>query len=240
VTGGLALLTLRRPGALKFFRPVAISATVAVFTALVALTVSYLFFPVTGIEVKGARMFPESEAWEALPNHSSLLSLNAAAFESQIESNPWVEGAEVLKEWESGIVTVQVEERKAVLNGDLDGRRIVLAADGTELPGLGGASLTRVGLDDEVQLKEISRVGEVLEESGVQLDSIDAIGAGGVEATVEGRRVLFAGEAGDGQARALKGLMEEQPEVPYFDLRSPERVVVSAVPGTESVTESDR
>jgi POTRA domain-containing FtsQ-type protein len=216
-----------------------ISATVAVFTTLVALTVSYLIFPVTGMEVKGARMFPELEAWEALPNHASLLSLNAGALERQIESNPWVKGSEVLKDWESGIVTVQVEERKAVLNGDLDGRRIVLAADGTELPGLGGASLTRVGLDDEVQLKEISRVGEVLEESGVVLESIDVVDAGGVEATVEGRRVLFAGEVGDGQARALKGLMEEQPEVPYFDLRSPERVVVAAEPGTESVTEPD-
>ena len=222
---------------LKLFWPVAISAAAAVLTALVALAVSYLFFPVTGLEVKGARMFPESEAWEAMPEHASLLSLNTDALESRIESNPWVKGVEVIKDWESGIVTVQVEERKAVLDGDFDGGRIVLAADGTKLPGLGGASLARVGIDDEVQLEEISRVGKVLEESGVVLDSIDAINAGGVEATVEGRRVLFAGEVGEGQALVLKGLMEERPGASYFDLRSPERVVTPAEPLTEFGTE---
>lgn len=204
----------------------------AVLTALVALVVSYLFFPVSGMEVKGARMFPESEAWEAIPEHASLLSLNTDSIERRIESNPWVKGAEVIKDWESGIVTVQVEERKAVLDGDFDGRRIVLAADGTKLPGLGGASLARVGIDDEVQLEEISNVGKVLEESGVVLDSIDMVGTGGVEATVEGRRVHFAGEVGDGQARVLKDLMEEQPGASYFDLRSPERVVTAAEPVT--------
>jgi hypothetical protein len=118
------------------------------------------------------------------------------------------------------------------LDGDFDGRRIVLAADGTKLPGLGGASLARVGIDDEVQLEEISKVGEVLEESGIVLDSIDMVGIGGVEATVEGRRVLFAGEVGDGQARVLKDLMEEQPGASYFDLRSPKRVVTAAEPVT--------
>src|SRR3712207_3540130 len=106
------------------FRPVAISAAAAVLTALVALVVSYLFFPVTGLEVKGGRMFPESEAWEAMPEHASLLSLNTDALESRIESDPWVKGVEVIKDWESGIVTVQVEERKAVLDGDFDGGRI--------------------------------------------------------------------------------------------------------------------
>ena len=204
----------------------------AVLTALIALAVSYLFFPVTGMEVEGARMFPESEAWEVIPEHASLLSLNADAIERRIESNPWVKGAEVIKDWESGIVTVQVEERKAVLDGDFDGRRIVLAADGMELPGLGGASLARVEIDDEVQLEEISSVGKVLEESGVVLDSIDIVDARGVEASVEGYRTLFARKVGGGQARVLKGLMEEQPEASYFDLRSPERVVAAAEPVT--------
>jgi len=219
---------------LELFRPVAISGAVAILTALIALAVSYLFFPVTGMEVEGARMFPESEAWEAIPEHASLLSLNADAIERRIESNPWVKGAEVIKDWESGIVTVQVEERNAVLDGDFDGRRIVLAADGTELPGLGGASLARVGIDDEVQLEEISSVGKVLEESGVVLDSIDIVDARGVEASVEGYRTLFGREVRGGQARVLKGLMEEQPEASYFDLRSPERVVAAAEPVTGS------
>jgi len=225
------LARLRLPlDARKLLQSVAISAAVAVLTALSAFVVSYLLYPVTGIEVQGARMFPESEAWEATPRYANLLSLNARAVEKRIKSNPWVKGARVTKDWKSGIVTVEVEERKAVLDGDLGSRRIVLAADGTELPGLGGASLKRIGLD-EVRLEEILRVGEVLEKNGVVLDSVDGIGAGGVEATVESRRVLFGGEVGDGQARALGGLMGRHPEAPYFDLRSPGRVVIGPEPG---------
>ncbi len=209
----------------SFLRSLAISAAVATLTALAAFVVSYLLFPVSGMEVEGARMFPESEAWESIPNHASLLLLNAEVLERRVESNPWVKGARVLKDWESGIVTVEVEERKPVLDGDLEGRRIVMAADGTELPGLGGFDLERLGLD-EAQLEEIVRVSEVLEENGVVLDSVDAVDAGGFEVTVEGRRVLFAGSVGDLQAQALESLMEKHPEASYFDLRSPERVVV--------------
>ena len=220
----------------KFLRPVAISGAVALLTAFAALIVSYLLVPVTGVEVKGARMFPESEAWEAFPEHASLLLLNVDALERRIESNPWVKGVEVLKDWESGIVTVEVEERRPVLDGDLGGRRIMLSADGTELPGLGGVGLERIAID-EVQLEEILRVGEVLDENGVTLDSVDRVDAKGVEATVEGRRVLFAGYVGDGQVRALEGFIEEHPEIPYFDLRSPERVVTGAEPGEESGAE---
>jgi cell division protein FtsQ len=216
----------------KLLSSVAISAAVALLTAFAAIVVSYLFFPVTGIEVRGARMFPQSEAWKAVSNHASLLSLNTEAVERQIESNPWVKRAKVLKDWESGIVTVEVEERKAVLDGDLGGRRVVLAMDGTELPGLGGASLKRVELD-AVQLEDILRIGEVLEENGVVLDSVDRVGAAGVEATVEGRRVLFAHSVGDGQARALVDFVEKYPEAAYFDLRSPNRVVVGAETGRE-------
>ncbi len=216
----------------QFLRPVAISGAVALLTALAALTVSYLLFPVTGVEVEGARMFPESEAWEAVPKHASLLLLNHDALERRIESNSWVKGAEVLKDWESGIVTVEVEERRAVLDGDLGGRRLVLSADGTELPGLGGAALKRVGID-EVQLEEILKVNEVLERNGVLLDAVEKVDAEGVEATVEGQRVLFGGDVGDGQIRALEGLIEEHPEAPYFDLRAPERVVIGAEPGAK-------
>jgi hypothetical protein len=214
----------------KFFRPVAISGAVALLTAFVALTVSYLLFPVTGVEVEGARMFPESEAWQAFPEHASLLLLNLDALERRIESNPWVKGAKVLKDWESGIVTVEVEERRPVLDGDLGGRRIVLSADGTELPGLGGTGLERIEID-EVQLEEILRVSRVLEDNGVMLDSVDGVGAKGVNATVEGRSVLFAENVSVGQALALEGLIEEHTDAPYFDLRTPERVVVGVEPG---------
>ena len=218
----MAWLSLRKP-----LLSIAVSATVAVLTALVALIFSYLLFPVTGIEVRGARMFPESEVWKAVPNHASLLFLNTEALETAIESNPWVKGAKVIKDWESGIVTVEVEERKAVLDGNLGSHRVVLAADGTELPGLGGASLKQVVLD-EVQLEEIMRVSGILEKNGVVFDSVDAAGAGGVEATVEGRHVLFGGEVGDGQARALVDFMSSHPDAAYFDLRSPGRVVIGS------------
>ena len=209
----------------KLLRPIAISAVVAVLTAFVVLIVSYLLFPVTGVEVQNARMFPESEAWEAVPSYASLLTLNEEALERQIETNPWVKGAEMSKDWDSGIVTVEVEEHSVALNGELGERRVVLAEDGTELPSLGGAELERIGLD-EARLKEILGVVEVLEGNGVGLDSVDGVGAGGIMTTVEGRRVLFAGEARSPQVRTLKGLMEEYPEALYFDLRSPERVVV--------------
>ena len=216
---------MARLSPLNLIRAIGIAVAVAALTALTALTASYLLFPVTGLEVQGARMFPEREAWEVLPGYASLPSLNTLALEREIETNPWVKGAEVLKDWESGIVTVEVEERRAVLDGDLGERRIVLAVDGTELPGLGGAGLTRLGLD-ETQLEEILAVIEVLDRNGIVLDSVDAVGAEGIEATVEGYRMLFAGGLGDEQARALKGLMEEHPDAAYFDLRSPDRVVV--------------
>jgi hypothetical protein len=209
----------------KFLRAIAISAAVAVLTTLSTFFISYLLYPVSGIEVRGARMFPESEAWEAVPNKASLLLLTPDILENKIESNPWVKSVRVIKDWESGIVTVEVEERKAVLDGNLGSRRIVLAADGTELPGLGGASLKRVVLD-EVQLEEILKASGVLEKNGAVFDSIDAASAGGVEATVEGHRVIFGGEVGDSQARALVDFMASHPDAAYFDLRSPGRIVI--------------
>jgi cell division protein FtsQ len=44
--------------------------------------------------------------------------------------------------------------------------------------------------------------------------------------TVDGRQVLLSGDVGLDQALALQGIMQEHPEAPYFDLRSPGRVVV--------------
>ncbi len=196
-------------------------------TAFAAFFGAYLLFPVTGVEVKGARMFPEREAWAAVPSRASLLTLDEEGLERKVESNPWVKSAKVLKNRESGIVVVEVEERRAVLSGVLGRESDVWAVDGTELPGLGGARLNRVGLD-EGRLEEILSIGEALEENGVRLDSVDGVGAGGVEATVEGRRVVFGGGVGAGQVRALSGAIKEHPEAAYFDLRSPERVVVGA------------
>jgi hypothetical protein len=198
---------------------------VAALTTAAVFTLSYLILPVTGVQVIGARMFPESEAWTAVPDRASLLTLNTASLEREIESNPWVKGAVVTTDWESGIVTVQVEERRAILDAEVDGRRVILATDGTELPGLGGASLRRVELDED-QLGEILDFAKVLESNGARLDSVDGAGPGGVEATVEGRSVVFSGRISVGQARALEEVMSEHPDARIFDLRSPERVVV--------------
>lgn len=203
----------------------ALSAAVAALTTATVFVISYLCAPVAGVQVIGARMFPELEAWNAIPNRASLLTLNAATLQEKIESNPWVEGAVVTKNWDSGIVTVQVEERRAVLDAEVDGRRMILAADGTRLPGLGGADLERVELDEDL-LGEVVEFARVLDSNGVRLDSIDEAGPGGIEATVEGRRVVFSGDISGGQARVLEGVMAEHPDAEIFDLRSPQRVVV--------------
>jgi hypothetical protein len=203
----------------------AISAAVAALTTLVVFVVAYLAVPVAGVQMIGARMFPESEAWNAVPDHASLLTMNAEALEKKLESNLWVKGAMVTKNWDSGIVTVEVKERRAVLDAEVEGRRVVVAADGTRLPGLGGADLERVELDEDL-LGEVLEFARVLESNGVRLDSVDEAGPGGIEATVEGRRVVFSGGVGDEQARTLEEVMGEHPDAPIFDLRSPQRVVV--------------
>jgi POTRA domain, FtsQ-type len=209
----------------NLLRAILLSAAVAALTTATVIVISYLSAPVAGVQVIGARMFPELEVWNAIPNRASLLTLNAATLQEKIESNPWVEGAVVTKNWDSGIVTVQVEERRAVLDAEVDGQRTILAADGTRLPGLGGADLERVELDEDL-LGEVVEFARVLDSNGVRLDSIDEAGPGGIEATVEGRRVVFSGDISDGQARVLEGVMAEHPDAEIFDLRTPQRVVV--------------
>jgi hypothetical protein len=198
---------------------------VAALTTVTVFVVAYLYLPVTGVQVIGARMYPESDAWNAVPDRASLITLNVRALEQKVESNPWVKGARVTRNWESGIVVVQVQERRAILEAEVNGRQVVVAADGEELPGLGGANPERVELHED-QLGEVLEFARVLERNGVRLDSIDEAGPGGIEATVEGRRVVFSGGVGDGQARALKDIMSEHPEAGIFDLRTAQRVVV--------------
>ena len=209
----------------------------AVATTLTVVLVAYLSFPVTGIRVEGARMYPESEAWNAVPDHASLLTLNEEVLKRKVQSHPWVQGVKVNENWMSGIVTVQVEERRPVLHAEVEGRRIILSSDGKELPGLGGAGLERVELDRD-QVGEILEFARVLNRSGVTLDSVDAAGAVGIEATVEGRPVIFSGDVDERQVRALKDIIPEHPDAQVFDLRSPERVVVGAPAPDETNGES--
>jgi hypothetical protein len=191
------------------------------------VVVAYLSFPVTGIRVEGATMYPESDAWDALSQHASLLTLNDEKLERKVEANPWVEGAEVLEDNESGIVTVKVEERRPVLDAEVEGERKTLALDGGELQGLGGTGLARVELDED-QVGDILRVGRVLREGGLQMESVDAAGPGGIAATVEGQRVVFAEEVSEDQVLALGTVMGRWRESAVFDLRSPGRLVVTA------------
>ena len=207
-------------------RAVLISLLVALATTAAVVVVAYLSFPVTGIRVEGATMYPESDAWDAVSQHASLLTLNDEKLERRVEDNPWVEGAEVLEDNESGIVTVKVEERRPVLDAKVEGERKTLALDGGELQGLGGTGLARVELDED-QVGDVLRVGRVLRERGLQMESVDAAGPGGIAATVEGRRVVFAEEVSEDQVLALGEVMGRWRESAVFDLRSPGRVVVT-------------
>ena len=207
-------------------RSILISLLVALVTTAAVVVVAYLSFPVTGIRVEGATMYPESDAWDAVSKHASLLTLNEEKLERHVEANPWVEGAEVLEDSESGIVTVKVEERRPVLDAEVGGERRTLALDGGELPGPGGAGLNRVELDED-QVGDVLRVGRDLREGGLRMESVDAAGPGGVAATVEGRTVVFAGEVSGDQVRALEGVIGRWREGVVFDLRSPGRVVAT-------------
>ncbi len=208
-------------------RAILISAATAVATTLIVVLITYLSFPVTGVRVEGAKMYPKYEAASTISDHASLLTLNNELLERRVKSNPWVQSAEVNENWKSGIVTVQVEERRPVLNAEVGGRRFVMSSEGKELPGLGGASLERVELDRD-QVGEILEFARALHESGLSLDSVDKVGAGGIGTTVEGRRVIFSRDVGERRAMALEHIMPEHPDARVFDLRSPERVVVGA------------
>ncbi len=203
-----------------------ISVAVAVLTAIAVYIVSYLAYPVTGIKVEQARMLPQTEVWNAVPDRASLLTLNSTLLERRLKANPWVEGVAVSRDWRSGIVTVKVEERSPVLRGAVNGRETVFAADGTELPKLGGSGLQVVKLDEN-RLEEILEAGKTLVRNGVEVESVTGVGPGGVEVLVDGRRVIFSSVVEAGQARALPEVMAENPGAPSFDLRSPERVVVA-------------
>ena len=178
-------------------------------------------------------MYPASEVADAVPDNASLLTLNTEMLEDEVESHPWVQGAEVNENWNSGIVTVQVKERWPMLYAEVDGREIVLSSDGRELPGLGGAGLAKLELDRD-QVGEILDFANALHENEVRLDSIDGVDAGGIRATVADRPVIFSSDVNDGQAEALKNIMPQHPDARVFDLRSPGRVVVGAPVNTKS------
>ena len=210
---------------IKLLRPICLALAVALLTAITVYILSYLAYPVTGLKVENARMLPETEVWDAVPDHASLLTLNSGLLENRIKTNPWVKGVEVSKDWKSGIVSVEVEERSPVLKGEVGGREVVFAGDGSELPKLGGSKLKGVKLS-ESRLRGILDTIRSVERNGSEVGLISEVDSRGVQAVVNGRRVIFSGELEESQARALPELMEQNPDAPVFDLRSPGRVVV--------------
>lgn len=216
----------------QLLRPLCISFAVAALTAITVYIGAYFIYPVTGIKVEGARMLPETYVWNAVSDRASLMTLNPSLLERKVKSNPWVKGVEVSKDWPSGIVMVEVEEHRPVLKGEINGREDVYAADGTELPALGGSDLPVVELGEK-RLESILSSGRTLQENGVSVESVLGVGPGGVEAIVDGRRVIFSDSVQVEQALMLPEVMAQNPDVAVFDLRSPERVVVGTIPTIE-------
>ncbi|MGI9050832.1 MAG: cell division protein FtsQ/DivIB [Rubrobacteraceae bacterium] len=212
---------------------ISIAIAIIALAAVVLYIVSYLLVPIVGVQVEGDRMLQKKEVTQNIPDHTSLLTLDTWALKRNLKPNPWVKGIDVTRDWRSGIVTVKVEERHAVLSADLGKKRIILAQDGTELPGLGGANLKTLKLDRS-RLEEIVKAGKVLQRNGIGLQSVDASGPGGVRASVRGHQVIFAGELGQNQVQALGDIMKKNPRAGVFDLRSPERVVVSPPNGVSN------
>ena len=162
----------------QLVRPVCLSVAVAALTAIVVYIGAYLSYPVTGVQVEGTRMLPETRVLGSISDRASLLTLNPDLLERRIKSDPWVESVRVLKNWESGIVTVKVEERRPILRSEVGGREVVYAVDGTELPRLGGAYLPVVELNEE-RLENVLNSGSTLEGNDAPVDSIVGAGPGG-------------------------------------------------------------
>lgn len=211
----------------RFLRAISVSVAVAALTAATVYIVSGLLFPVKGVRVTGNSVVPAREVRAQIPDRSSLLTLNSGLLVRRLETNPWIEGARVLRDWRSGIVTVQVEERRAVLEANVSGKKIFVAQDGTRLPGAGGARLSPVNLD-RYELERVVDGIRVLEKNGVRVQRISSVTPGGVYARASGREVVFYGKVTTAQARALKEIMRRNPTAKVFDLRSPERVVVGS------------
>lgn len=213
------------------------TSLISVFTGVVAATAifigAYIAFPLKDVTVSGTEMLPESEVEQLVSSRASLLTLNATSLENEIEASPWARSADVRRDWGKSEVVVDVDERKPAIRVSVDGRDSVLASDGTVLPGDGGAALPTVEIEGW-RVPEVLAAARVLEEGGAGLDSVDSVGAGGIRATVAGRRVLLSDSVGGGQVDALEKVMQKNPARAVFDLRSPGRVVVSTPEGPEA------
>ncbi|WP_119068159.1 cell division protein FtsQ/DivIB [Rubrobacter indicoceani] len=209
------------------------TALLSVFAGAVAATAifagAYVAFPLKGVAVKGNEMLSADKV-ERLVSSPSLLTLNVASLQQEIESDPWVESAGISRDWNKNEVVVEVKERSAVLRVSVDGRIKILASDGTELPGDGGAELPVVELKGW-RVSEVLGAARMME-GGSGFESVDSVGAEGISATVTGRRVLLSESVEAEQVEALGAVIRDNPEpAAVFDLRSPGRVVVGGFGG---------
>lgn len=204
-------------------------------TAACVFASAYLLFPLNGIQVKGAVMFQRSELSDFDSRGSSLLTLNSSALEKTVLEDPWVSDVSVEKNWSDNVAVVKVEERKPILMAKIDGEEVVFAPDGEELPGEGTVDLDPVEVE-WYEVDGILRAVRTMRESGARVGSVEGYGVEGIEATVEGYKVIFSEDVGPEQARALRGVIAANPQASGFDLRSPGRVVVSGDPGDSAAT----
>ncbi len=123
------------------------------------------FFRLTAVEVRGIQQTTEKQIIEAggIQRHSNLLVLPVDKIRAKIEKLPWIEHAEVRRDWPGRVViTVREREPVAMANVDgalyyMDGKGVIFAgvspADDHDFPvisGLDQESLTRKEPGDAV------------------------------------------------------------------------------------------
>lgn len=209
----------------RVLRTIVISVVAGTLASVAVFVGAYIAFPLEGVNLRGERMLQKSEVEGLVSKRSSLLTLNTRSLEQEIETNPWVESATVERDWRKHEVVIDVKEHRAVLLASVEGRERILASDGAALPDTGGARLSPVELE-RWQVPAVLESVRTLEAGGANLESVDSFGAEGITATVDGRRVILSDTVRSEQASALGEVMRQNPNSPYFDLRSPGRIVV--------------
>jgi len=73
------------------------------------------FFQITAVKIDGNRMTSKEQitALSRVDIHSNLLAINVAQVESLLQSHPWIDKAEVIRDWPNRLL-VQVKEKNPV------------------------------------------------------------------------------------------------------------------------------
>jgi cell division protein FtsQ len=203
----------------RAWRPLAVAAAVLVIAGgALALTRTGAFH-VRSIEVEGASHLPRREVVRlaGISLKDNAVWLDDAAAEHRLESDPWVETAEVRIDlpW---TVTLTVTERSPVAIVDRGGDTTLVAGDGTNLGRVDGrADLPRIEVPptwvDEQAGSDIDQVAAAIGAMGEELRSRIGrvtLGPAGIELLLkDGVRVVY-GSAADApaKARAISQVLE--------------------------------